>query len=320
MTVMKRCAIIICVLAMLAVVSCKRQTEFYTGPSEHVVPLYSLVRDYSSLSDSSRAELLEMPELEAFMKTVSDLPLDSDLVQSWSESAAVTIFTPAVDSVFTDTSIVGRALGCVLARAKEQGIALPQRRYASVVYGRVESVLFVDSVMLVALNHYLGADYPGYSHWPEYMRSVKNLETLPCDLAEALVATEYPYTSKDGDATLLSKMLYYGVLAHVRQQLGNSTVAVALGYSVDQMVWLEENEEAIWTSIVADKLLYDTSTSVSDKMLLPSPSVNIVRPNSPGRVGRYIGYKLVERYLKKHPETLLSTLLLPEYYNSVVEW
>lgn len=317
---MKRCAIIICVLAVLAVISCKRQSESYNGPSAQVVPLYSLLRDYSVLSDSSRAALLKMPELEAFMKTVSELPLDSNNVQSWSESAAVTIFTPAVDSVFTDTATVGRALGCVLTRAKEQGIALSHRRFASVVYGRTESVLFVDSVMLVALNHYLGADYPGYSHWPEYMRAVKNPETLPCDLAEALVATDYPYTADDGDATLLSKMLYYGVLAHVRQQLGNSTAAVALGYSAEQMAWLDDNEEAIWTSIVADKLLYDTSTSVADRMLLPSPTVNIVRPNSPGRVGRYIGYKLVERYLKKHPETLLSTLLLPEYYNSVVEW
>lgn len=317
---MKRCAIIICVLAMLAAISCKRQTATYDGSSARVVPLYSLLRDYSILSDSARSELLEMPELAAFIKTVSDLPLDSDIVYSWSQSAAVTVFTPAVDSVFTDTATVSRAIGCILSRAKEQGIALSQRRFATVVYGRVESVLFVDSVMLVALNHYLGADYPGYSHWPEYMRAVKNPETLPCDLAEALVATEYPYTAKDGDATLMSKMLYYGVLAHVRQQLGNTTAAVALGYSADQMAWLEDNEEAIWTSIVADKLLYDTSSSLSDRMLLPSPTVNIVRPASPGRVGRYIGYKLVERYLKKHPETLLSTLLLPEYYNSVVEW
>ena len=88
---------------------------------------------------------------------------------------------------------MARAVGTVLARTRNAGLELPRRRYASVVWGKPQSIIFVDSVMLIALNHYLGAEYEGYSHFPLYSRLVKEPAIMPFDISEALIATAYPF-------------------------------------------------------------------------------------------------------------------------------
>ena len=296
------------------VVACSKSSRQADAPEAEVVPLYSYIAS-GHVPDS------DSTVLRAFMRTVSEEPLTPELVEAWMSSQAVSVFTPDVDSVFTDTAYVARSLGGILANAESQGLALPRRLYATVVYGRPESVLFVDSVMLVALNHYLGADYPGYSHWPVYMRLGKTPQALPYDLAEALVATSYPYSLEGGDATALSRMIYEGVLTHAKMSLvPDGSLGDALGYTDAQMRWLEENEGSIWRSIIHRQLLYDTSESTADRLVAPSPEVSVVEPAAPGRVGRYIGSRIVSAYLADHPDATLPQMLSPEFYkgNSVL--
>lgn len=277
------------------------------APEARVVPLHSYLAT-NNVPDSDSIELA------AFMRTVSEQPLSPELVEAWASSQVVTVFTPDVDSVFADSAYMGRMMGTILANAEAAGLDLPHRRYATVVYGRPESILFVDSVMLISLNHYLGADYPGYSHWPKYMRQVKTPETLPCDIAEALVATSYPYTLEGEEATALSRMVYEGALTIAKMKLSGKDPATALGYSTETMDILDSQEAEIWRRMVQDQLLYDTSETTIDRLVAPSPEAGIVGSGTPGRVGRYIGYRIASQYLDKHPDATLPQLLSRDFY------
>lgn len=297
--------------------SCQRETT-PTYPTADVANVYTFMEDYGTMDAATRASAYarDSVEIKAFLRTVSELSPDSSLMAAWAESKVVEVFTPAVDSVFGNGAAVGSALGAILAKAANEGIELPRRRYASVVYGRPESILFVDSVMLIALNHYLGADYPGYSHWPTYMRQGKTPAMLPYDMAEALTATAYPYESSES-STLLSRLLYEGALAHAKLRLvPDATPAMVLGYDDATMKWLAENENSLWQSIVSGRLLYDTAESTASKLVEPTPTVTLVTPNAPGRMGRYIGYRIVEDYMRSHPDATLPYLLSPSFYHS----
>lgn len=313
---MKKILSLPAVLLLLA--ACSGQQQPDEQHHARVVPVYAFMRDFDTMPDSALAAHLtnDSIEIEAFMRTVSEMPADIELLQGWAASQPVEVFTPAVDSVFTDTATVSTIVGNILHRAAQSGIVLPHRRYATVVYGRPESILFVDSVMLIALNHYLGADYPGYSHWPAYMRNRKTPQNLPCDIAEALTATQMPYAAENEQATALSRMLYEGALAYVKMQLTGCTPAEALGYTPEQYADLLEIESPVWHSIVSQQLLYDTSPSTADRLVAPAPAVNIISPQTPGRSGRFIGYRIVEAYLSSHPDTDAATLLSPEFYTS----
>lgn len=301
---------------VLTAASCRRQSE--RTATVDVVPLYDDIYGFSRLDTATQDEIIRADSvaMKAFMTVVSGEPLDRGLVEMWSSSRAVEVFTPLVDSVFRRKPVIAPVLSKILANADCKGLIIPERHYAEVVYGRPESILFVDSVMLVALNHYLGADFEGYSHLPAYMRLVKNKEMLPYDMAEALVATSYPFDGATGSTTL-SRLLYEGALGYVKEILvPESETAAALGFTSEQYRWLQKNEKGLWRALVSKGLLFDTSESTASRLVDPAPACSDLFPEAPGRTGRYIGYRMLRSYLKKRNDDIqLEYLLSPEFYN-----
>lgn len=302
-------------LFLTAVSACRRPDG---NPTVDVVPLYEDIYGFNRLDTAAQLELMcaDSVELAAFMTVVSGEPLDRGLVEMWASSRAVEVFTPLVDSVFEQKPVVAPVLSKILDNAAREGIVLPERHYAEVVYGRPESILFVDSVMLVALNHYLGADFEGYSHLPAYMRLVKNREMIPYDMAEALVATAYPF-EEGAEPTTLSRLLYEGALAYIKELLvPDSNTELALGFTPEQYHWLQKNEKGLWHALVSKGLLFDTSESSASRLVDPAPACPDLYPEAPGRTGRYIGYRMLRSYLKKRKGNVRPDYLLsPEFYN-----
>lgn len=312
----KHIALIITITTAMLLASCDHGRK--EAASQHIVPLYRMISDYPALDSAGRADLMARDStiIKAFMSTVSELPVDDELLNLWSASLPVSVFTPPVDSVYPTLTNIEADLGAILANAAAEGLSLPHREYVAVVYGRREAILFVDSMMMIALNHYLGADYDGYSHWPAYMRVYKEPSVLPYDMAEALVATTYRYRTEGADATLLSRMLYEGALAKAKLSIvPDATLEGVLGYDSRTLKWLDDHQKEIWQQIVSRRLLYDTSETTIDKLIAPSPMVTMLAQPTPGRAGRYIGFKIVEAYCRRNKATL-PYLLSPEFYDS----
>ncbi len=306
-------------ILMILMASCRDTGSVHSEDGAPVANLVRVIDEYHSLDSAARMDTLSLyrPEITALMKTLSEDSLSDNMVDAWSSSLAVEKFTPVVDSIFPSIEPLSGALGNILKRSEENNLELPHRKYAAVVYGRPESILFVDSVMLIALNHFLGADFEGYSHWPVYRRLDKTPENLPYSIAEALVGTSYPYRASGADATLLSRMLYEGALATAKMKLvKDAKLSAVLGYNARDMEWLEKNESEIWRELVSKKLLYDNSELTADRFIAPAPAIRDMGTQWPGRVGRFIGYRIVQAYLTRHPETKLNELLSPTFYTS----
>lgn len=286
--------------------------------SVYVADVYRTLYVYGHADSTERRALAakDTAEVRAFMSVVGETPVTDLRLQAWSWALPTLLFTPAVDSIYPEGSRpVALALGNILARMRQQGLGLSPRRYAAVVWGRMESVLFVDSVMLIALNHYLGAEYDGYSHFPLYMRLTKEPALMPYDLAEAIIATDHPYANTEG--TLLQRMLYEGALTEAKiRAVDGGNIAGAMGYRPEQMAFITENEPELWRKTVADGLLYDTSQANIDKLVAPAPNSSLVDVRCPGRLGRYLGYRIVQSYLRANPDASLEYLLSPAFYNS----
>lgn len=298
----------ILVILTVLVASCERARH---GEQQEVTPVYRFFAEYAA-GDTVSGNL--EPDLCAFMQVLGRGTSTEDLA-AWAASPAVRVFTPAVDSVFPSLAGLERELGHMLGEADAQGLSLPRRHYAAVVWGRQESIVFCDSVMLIALNHYLGEDFPGYSHLEGYMRRYKTPENLPVDIAEALVATRYPYEGLP-ESCVLSRLLYEGALAEAKMRLTGRSAACVLGYTDEEYSGLLERESDIWRVLVARQLLYSALPLDADRLVQPAPSSSVVASDIPGRVGRFVGYRIVESYLKANGGVSLPQLLSPAFYNS----
>lgn len=295
----------------------KRRNQY---PPQTIRPLYEDIAAYASQTPAVRDSLLRTDSLllSDYMAVLECDHFGDSLLMQISESAPVRVFTPDVRRVYPSLDSIERQLGYILGEAKADGLNIPTNQFAAVVWGRPQSVVFVDSVMLIALNHYLGGAYPGYEGMPAYRRRAKTPQMLPYDLAESLVANAYPLQGADDPQhypTLLARMIYEGVLTEAKMRLvPDATLEMALDYSPQQLQWLADNEGNMWRMIVTQQMLYDVSPFIAERLLLPSPGTEALNRNAPGRAGRYIGYRIVRSYLDKYPDTPLGAMLVPNFY------
>lgn len=307
---MKRTFAKFSLLFLLGLWGCSPSPQY---PPAHITDLVSSAYRYSgcTMQERDSIDTADSTAISAVLTVVGDSTFGE-----WSHSRAVRVFSPDVERVFPDVEPVERALGYTLGRAEALGLDFPRRSYAAVAYGRPESILFVDSVMLIGLNHFLGSDYPGYAGMPEYLKALKTPAQLPYALAEALTGISYPYATF-ANATLLSHMLYEGALVWAKMQLvSNADAAAALGYTPETYRELVEQETTIWESLVKAQLIFDTSEATIERVCSPAPFVRIADREWPGRVGRFIGWRIVEAFVKNNSDdAALSYLLSEEFYS-----
>lgn len=304
--------------AMTATIISLCSCSHHKPKAVEVAPLYTIFHEMSQ--DTSSAQHHDITdrysdEIKAFIEVINSVRNDSVTVGSWAGSDVVRVFTPDAMKIFPTPDAIGGTAAYMTDAARHNGLDLPDYRYAAVVWGLNKSIIFNDSIAMIALNHYLGTDYPGYAGMPAYRRIRKTAEMLPYDLTEAVIATGYPYVRTE-QSTVLSRLLYEGALAEAKLRLTpDATEAHALGYDDDTYRYLTENEAEIWKTLATRDLLYDINEMTASHLVDELPATNIISPETPGRAGRFIGHRIVASYLRRHPETTLQQLLSPDFYD-----
>lgn len=253
------------------------------------------------------------PELASLARVLEFEGTGDDDFGQWSASLPVAMFSPLADSVFQNLDDLERQLPAMMRVAGDEGLDLHERRFAAVVWGRDKSIVVDDTVMLIALNHYLGADSKAYDGWPTYRRVNKRPEMLPYDVAEAAVATRHPY---DADApTVLSRMLYEGALTEAKMRMvPDANLPDALGMTAAELADVASNREFIWNKMVGGQMLYSTDQGLIDRLFGQVPFATPIHQGAPARTARAIGYEIVRSYVDGHPDVTLAELLRPEFY------
>lgn len=329
----------------LAVLSCSDDKE--TAPVR-IARLDRITYDYPTMTNEQHTVVCDSlaPELSALLTAVGlDTQVDNEAILAWADTQPVKIFAPLVEKKFPNLDTLEHTLGAIIDNADKNSLTIPHYRFASIVWGNPKSIAFVDTVALIALNHYLGPEHPAYANWPEYVRNQKRPELLPYDITEAIVATSHPYkptnastannkpavaaepnnqlTADDipdmtieSDGTLLNRLLYEGALVYAKTRLvPDADLASALGFSADQLRDVVANEEYTWNKIVAEKMLFSTDPELHGRLFNLLPNSAPISPQAPGRALRYIGLKIIQAYVDSHNDVKLDFLLSPEFYN-----
>ena len=164
----------------------------------------------------------------------------------------------------------------------------------------------------VGLDNFLGAGYPGYDGIPAYQRDLLRQSQLPVAYAHALLATLS--LENFNDPTLVAQMVYQGKIALATEALTGYSIETSevLGYRPEEWSFLETSESNIWEVMVREKILFSTDMMVRQRLAEPAPFSKLgtaMDGDIPGRVARYIGYKLVKSYAENHRELSLKEII-----------
>lgn len=165
----------------------------------------------------------------------------------------------------------------------------------------------------VSLDLFLGNTYPYKRIDPQnpsfssYLTRSFDKKHLVKKTMEILVDDQLGET---GGLRMLDQMIHNGkrlyILDHLLPEMHDSII---IEYTTDQMNWVKENELEMWAYFFDQELFYETNTMTLKKYLSPNPNSPGMPSEAPGRTGNYIGWQIVKKFMKRHPNTSMQELI-----------
>ena len=179
------------------------------------------------------------------------------------------------------------------------------------VFEMSEGVWEYDNYLIVAMEQYLGENHPYYIQMPRYIAKQKEQKYLVRDIVKAFGNSKV--SSDVEDFTFLNKMLIAGRAYYFTKRLmGDVSGDILMKYPKEKLEWAEENEGEIWKYFVNQELLYSTNAKPEERFLLEAPFSKFGQEfdnQTPGRIGEWIGLKIIESLAENNPDMSLETIM-----------
>ena len=187
------------------------------------------------------------------------------------------------------------------------------------VSGFNSSVMYYDDMIGVGIDMYLGSDYPYYNQVVyDYQKPTMRKECIVVDVMKLYLSYHMAYNSKTN--RLLDQMIFRGKqLFLLSQLLPDEPVWNVMGYTQAQWEWCEHYEQAIWNRIMEKRDLFKTESTVLSSYLNEGPFTAEVTQDSPGRLGQWVGWRIVDSYMRHNKDVTLFDLLQESNAQTILE-
>jgi hypothetical protein len=202
----------------------------------------------------------------------------------------------------------------------------PERKAPGVftcITGFNNSIIAGDSVLGISLDRYLGADceyYPRLEIY-KYIAARMTPENIVPDCIYGWASSDWVLDSmKYASDNVLTEIIHYGKLKYFeRCMLPEIKDDLLFGFNDDQMKFCNNNENQMWTYLVEHDMLFSTDQFTIRKITGEAPFTSFFTNESPGRAGIWIGFRIVESYMKKNPEVSLKELMNDKNIQGILE-
>ncbi len=160
-------------------------------------------------------------------------------------------------------------------------------------------IKYVDSVLIIALDMYLGASYYFYPMLgiPDYKSYRMRKESIIIDCINEIGMSMLPQNY--GQTTFLDKMIYEGKVLYFKDIiLPDTPDSLKIGYTEEQLDWCKKNENNIWGFFMEQNFLYSNDRKIISRFMDDGPYTQSFEDTSPARTGSYIGWLIVRAYMK----------------------
>ena len=166
-----------------------------------------------------------------------------------------------------------------------------------------------DSLLLISIDTYLGDSHALYDGIPQYIKNKLIPAHLEAELIDALSLRVLPKTES---RVFLNRMVTHGKRLLLHDFLAPNLMAKHhIQYTQNQWYWAMEHEADVWRYFVDNELLFSTDENLRFRFLSPSPYskfYSFLDENSPGRIGQWMGYRIVKAYQKRTGNSLQEVL------------
>ncbi len=187
--------------------------------------------------------------------------------------------------------------------------------YSSGLQNLNDPVLYSSqfNMMFIAMDGFMGKENKLYDSVKvyHYLRTNMSRDYVPAQVVHAIANDIVPFDPKN--QTFLDLMLYEGK----KLILADALIPAApdefkIGYTPEQLEWSIQNEGSVWNFFVEQNYVFKADKTLGERFLQVAPFSkfnNEIEQDSPGRIGIWIGWQILRKYLDENPEVTLSELI-----------
>ena len=180
-----------------------------------------------------------------------------------------------------------------------------------------KNIILTDSLLLLGLDNYLGADHYFYESFPKYISSNFEIDYLIIDIANSY-AYNYINKFKISNYTFIDKLIYEGKLLYfIKTMLPNYPDNKLLKYSDNQFAWAQNNEKEIWVNFIENEYLFSSDSQLESRFLKLAPFSKFylsIDNESPSMIGKYIGFQIVNNFMNNNSYSITELMDLESMY------
>ena len=168
----------------------------------------------------------------------------------------------------------------------------------------------------ISLQFYLGKDFSLY-HDPYFVANIApefrsrrfDKRYIVADAMKLVVDDIYP--DKSAGKGLIEQMIEKGKQWWLLDKfLPAAPDSIKTGYTKQQLNWCKENEGLIWHEIITtEKDIYTKDPSAIQNYIGEAPFTQSLGPFSPGNIGQWIGWQIVQKFAEKNSSMNASDVL-----------
>jgi hypothetical protein len=320
---MKRSILFSLLIVVLGLAGCKNERAekcAFVPDTKHI----TMDLQWESLEDSLPAIttkeqltgfLTRHPQVRDIFLSRGDYPSDSAFINDRFRKFS----NPHIDTLLSETH---RVFGNDAAKLKEefrQAFANMKSYYPdfkppkiqTIVTGFERDVYVSDSLIIIGLDYYLGpgAKYEILNLYDYMKRRYQPGFIVPSVML--LYGIDEKYNNNDPqDRTMLAEMIGYGKAYFFAKRMTPCTPdSVLIGYTSEEIKGSRANESLIWSRLIEDQVLFSTNTQDKQKYIIERPKTLEVGEKCPGRIGQWVGWRMIENYQETHPDTSLPQIM-----------
>jgi len=171
-------------------------------------------------------------------------------------------------------------------------------------------VIVDDSVIIIALDVYLGSNFSQYRSLglPNYKIRCMKPNNIIVDVMKSIYVTDI--APRNNQKTLVDRMIAAGkLLYYLDAVLPNVPDSIKICYTTKQISWIESNKSKIWGFMVENSLFYSADYKTQTKLMQDGPFTTGFSNNSPPRMGIWLGWQIVQKYMDTHTDITLENLI-----------
>jgi len=284
----------------------------------HQIHILELSKHYSAEKKQELATLYG-PFFESYNVRIMKLPISSDtayprkLNELLNEDWIQELYSKTKE-VFQDSLFVYKQLKPALQYYLYYFPKKQIPRFATFIGGVQYSVVIDSNLIAIGIDKYLGQNYDLYKDMEisSFVRRNMYKEKIAGDVMRAMAENEFP--EPFSEQYLLAHMIQQGrYMYFVKCMLPETPDTVLWGYTARQLEFCEKSEGEFWKYFVStDNTLFSSDYMTIKRFIDDGPFTPVFTKESPGKIGQWIGFRIVESFMKKNPTVTLEELFAIE--------